>query len=115
MIRGMHAIIYTPHAAELRAFIRDKLGFPHADVGDGWLIFDVPQADLACHPSERVYHELSFYCDDIHATVAQLKERGVEFSSGISDAGWGLTTMFRAPGDIELMLYQPKYEKQAGA
>ena len=115
MIHGMHAIVYTPQAAELRAFIRDKLGFPFADVGDGWLIFDVPQAELACHPCERVYHEVSFTCDDIHATVAELRERGVEFTSEIAEQDWGFTAMFRAPGAGELLLNQPKYQKRTSA
>jgi len=113
MIKGMHALLYTPKAAELRAFIRDKLGLPFTDTGEGWLIFDVPEADLACHPSEEVFHSISFYCDDIKKTVADLKKRGVEFTSGISDQGWGLLTHFRAPGGMEFELYQPKYRKES--
>ncbi len=50
MIKGMHALFYTPQAEEIRAFIRDKLGLPYTDAGDGWLIFDVPEADLGVHP-----------------------------------------------------------------
>lgn len=112
MIKGAHAMFYTPKAEELRAFIRDKLRFPYTDVGEGWLIFDLPEADMGCHPSDKVFHEISFYCDDIHATVKELKGRGVEFVSDISDAGFGLVTTFRMPGDVEVLLYQPKYEKR---
>jgi predicted enzyme related to lactoylglutathione lyase len=82
-------------------------------VGDGWLIFDMPQADMGCHPSERVFHEISFYCDDIDATVDQLKVRGVEFSSEIQEREWGRAIHFRMPGEIEVELYQPKYTKGA--
>jgi hypothetical protein len=113
MIRGMHGLFYTPKAEELRAFIRDKLGLPYADVGEGWLIFDLPEADLACHPSDKASHSISFYCDDISETVAVLRSRGVEFTSGITDEGWGMLTHFRMPGGLEMELYEPKYEKRA--
>ena len=113
MIKGLHALLYTPKPQELRAFIRDKLGFPSTDVGEGWLIFDMPEAELGCHPSDRVSHSISFYCDDIHKTVEELKSRGVEFTTGISDEGFGMVTRFQMPGDVEVQLYQPKYEKRA--
>jgi len=113
MIRGMHGLFYTPKAEELREFIRDKLGFPFTDTGGGWLIFDLPEADLGCHPSDEAFHSISFYCDDIKETVKELKSRGVEFTSGVSDQSWGFLTHFRMPGGIEVELYQPKYTKGA--
>jgi hypothetical protein len=97
----------------MRAFLRDKLGFPFTDTGEGWLIFDMPEADLGCHPSDKTFHSISFYCDNINKTVEELKSRGVEFTSGISDESWGLLTHFRMPGDMEVELYQPKYKKRA--
>jgi len=111
MIRGMHGLFYTPKPEELRVFIRDKLGFPFTDLGDGWLIFDVPEADLGCHPSDKAFHSISFYCDDIKKTVATLKSRGVEFTTGISEESWGSLIRFRMPGNLEAELYQPKYVK----
>ena len=113
MIKGMHGLFYTPNPEEVRAFIREKLGLVHNDIGEGWLIFDLPEADLAVHPSDKAYHSISFYCDDIRQTVEALKSRGVEFSSGITDEGWGLLTHFRMPGNLEVELYQPKYEKHS--
>jgi hypothetical protein len=113
LIKGLHALLYSPKPEELRVFIRDKLGFSFTDVGEGWLIFDMPEADLGCHPSDRVFHSISFYCDDIHKTVEELKSRGVEFATGISDEGFGLVTHFQMPGDVEVQLYEPKYEKRA--
>ena len=112
MIKGMHGLFYTPNAEEVRAFIRDKLGFVHTDTGDGWLIFDMPEADLGVHPSDKVSHSISFYCDDIHKTVEDLRARGVEFSSGITEEEWGSLTHFRMPGNLEVELYQPKYTKR---
>ena len=112
MIKGMHGLFFTPEAEEMRAFIRDKLGFPFTDTGEGWLVFDVPEADLGCHPSEKPYHSISFYCDDIRKTVRELKSRGVEFTSGTSERSWGWLTHFRMPGNMEVELYQPKYVKR---
>lgn len=117
MIRGVHTMFYSSDADSLRAFLRDKIGLPAADVGDGWLIFDLPEADMGCHPSdERTAArsgtmDISFYCDDIHETVAELKERGVEFTREVFDAGYGLVTYFRVPGDFDVQLYQPHYSK----
>jgi predicted enzyme related to lactoylglutathione lyase len=108
----MHGLLYTSRPDELREFIRDKLGIPFTDTGEGWLIFDLPGADLGVHPSERPSHSISFYCDDISKTVEVLKSRGVEFTSGITDQGWGLLAHFRIPGGADMELYEPKYEKK---
>ena len=117
MIRGLHAMLYSSDADGLRAFFRDKLGFPAHDVGDGWLIFDMPEADLGVHPADSEdgaptgTQNISFYCDDIHKTVEELKARGVVFSADVADHGYGFVTHFQAPGGIEIQLYQPKYSK----
>lgn len=117
MIRGVHTMFYSSEPEALRSFIRDKLGFPATDVGDGWLIFDLPEADMGCHPVEAGEGPpsgtpyISFYCDDIEATMAELKARGVEFTEEIADRGYGRATSFRMPGGFEVELYQPRYEK----
>ena len=120
MIKGVHTMFYTSEPEKLREFIRDKLGFSsYTDVGEGWLIFNLPEADMGCHPADKEGAQaqasgtpyISFYCDDIHATVAKLKARGVEFTDQISDAGYGLAAHFKMPGDFEAELYQPYYEK----
>jgi catechol 2,3-dioxygenase-like lactoylglutathione lyase family enzyme len=119
MIRGVHTMFYTSEPEAVRAFLRDKLGFPHTDVGEGWLIFDLPEADMGCHPADESgqhgapdgTHDISFYCDDVEKTVEDLKARGVEFTGGIEDAGYGLRTYFRMPGDLIVQLYQPRYAK----
>jgi predicted enzyme related to lactoylglutathione lyase len=112
-------MFYSSEPEALRAFIRDKLGFSFTDVGEGWLIFDLPEADMGCHPADSTSEDgkpagtrdVSFYCDDIEATVAQLRERGVEFVGGIEDQGFGLVTHFKMPGGVVVQLYEPRYEK----
>ena len=116
MIRGLHAMFYSSEAEALRAFLRDKLGLPATDVGGGWLIFDAPEADLGVHPTEggeppSGTADISFYCDDIEQTVADLVARGVEFTQGVEDHGYGLVTFFKVPGGFKVQLYQPKYAK----
>ena len=121
MITGVHTMFYSSKADELRAFIRDKLRFPATDVGDGWLIFDLPEAEMGCHPADAPNnapsgtHHISFYCDDLKKTVAELKRRGVEFTGEVQDHGYGLVTHFRVPGDFEVQLYQPRYTKRPKA
>ena len=117
MIRGMHAMFYSSEPDAFRAFVKDKLGFTGVDVGDGWLIFNVPEADLGCHPADDKQGapsgtpSISFYCDDVEQTVAELKAKGVEFTGPVENHGYGLVTFFKAPGGFTIQLYQPLYEK----
>lgn len=121
MIRGVHTMFYSDQAEALRAFLRDKLGFNKVnDVGGGWLIFDLPEADMGVHPTGPAdpgaaptgTHAISFYCDDIESTVRELEARGVEFTRQVEHHGYGFVTFFRVPGGFELQLYQPKYAKR---
>lgn len=119
MIKGVHTMFYSSEPEALRAFLRDKLGFSsYTDVGDGWLIFNLPEADMGCHPAESQDGKrsgtphISFYCDDIKGTVQELGRRGVEFTDEIIDEGYGLVTHFKMPGDFEAQLYQPRYTKK---
>jgi catechol 2,3-dioxygenase-like lactoylglutathione lyase family enzyme len=117
MIRGLHAMFYSSQPEALRAFFRDKLGFPTTDLGHGWLIFDMPEADLGVHPAdpgegaETGTHNISFYCDDIESSVREFKALGVEFTGPVQDRGYGYATFFKVPGGFEIQLYQPKYAK----
>jgi catechol 2,3-dioxygenase-like lactoylglutathione lyase family enzyme len=119
MIRGVHTMFYTSEPEALRAFLRDMLGFPATDVGGGWLIFDLPEADMGCHPADpgagapSGRHDISFYCDDIEKTVAELQAKGVEFTAPVADRGYGLVTHFKVPGGFAVQLYQPRYSKGA--
>jgi len=112
----MHAMFYSSEADALRAFLRDKLGLSGTDVGGGWLIFDAPEADLGVHPTDGSgppsgTADVSFFCDDIHKTVAELQQRGVEFTQAVEDHGYGLVTYFKVPGGFKVQLYQAKYAK----
>lgn len=110
MINGVHAIVFSPEADKVRAFFRDVLGLPAADVGGGWLIFALPPAELAVHPADgQGHHELYLMCDDIHATLAQLKDKGVELAREVTDQGWGILAAIRLPDGGELPIYQPRH------
>lgn len=110
MITGAHAIIFTREAERVRAFLRDMLEFPAVDAGQGWLIFGLPPAEVAAHPTdESAHHELYLMCDDIHATVEELRTKGVVFSRPISDEGFGLITAIELPDGAELGLYEPRH------
>jgi catechol 2,3-dioxygenase-like lactoylglutathione lyase family enzyme len=110
VINGVHAIIFTRDAEADRAFFRDVLALPWVDAGGGWLIFALPPAELAAHPTDgNGHHELYLMCDDVHATVAELRDKGVEFTREISDEGFGLMTALRLPGGGELALYEPRH------
>src|SRR5262249_27120086 len=101
MIRGVHTMFYSSEPEALRVFLRDQLGLPPTDVGDGWLLFDLPEADMGCHPTDPAEGkpssgtaDISFYCDDMARTVAELQAKGVEFTGPVIDRGYGLVTHF---------------------
>jgi catechol 2,3-dioxygenase-like lactoylglutathione lyase family enzyme len=115
MIKGVHTMFYSSAAEEMRTFLRDKIGFEATDIGGGWLIFKIPEADMGCHPADASQgapsgmQDISFYCDDIEETVKELKAKGVKFKGEIEDHGYGLVTYFQVPGDFYIQLYEPKY------
>ena len=109
MISGAHVILYSKNADADRAFFRDVLGFKSVDAGHGWLIFALPPAEAAIHPSDAGgIHELYFMCDDLKAEMASLAKKGVECSK-VEEHRWGSITKMRLPGGGELGLYQPKH------
>ncbi|GGT18863.1 VOC family protein [Streptomyces purpureus] len=115
MFSGSHVILYTPDAEADRAFLRDVLGFGHVDAGQGWLIFKLPPAEVAVHPSSgEPKHEFYLMCEDIAAVLAKLAERGTEISRPVSDQGWGLLASIRLPSGAELSLYEPRHPTAHG-
>lgn len=119
MIKGVHTMFYSSEPENLRAFLRDKLGMKATDVGEGWLIFDLPEGDMGVHPADNKVQDgapsgtrdISFYCDNIEAAVKELKSKGVEFKGEIEDHGYGLVTFIKVPGDFYIQLYEPKYKR----
>ena len=111
MISGAHTIIYSTNAEADRDFLRDVLKLTHVDVGDGWLIFGLPPAEVAVHPSsENGTHEFYFLCDDVEAFRAEMKEHDV-VCSPVQDEGWGLLTKLTLPGGGTLGVYQPRHAR----
>ena len=85
------------------------MGWDSVDAHDGWLIFRLPPAELGIHPGDDTHHELSFMCDDLEATVAELSAKGVEFKGTPQNAGFGITITMVLPGGAEVLLYQPRH------
>ena len=109
-IVGAHVLLYTPEAEAVRTLVRDALGWEHVDAGDGWLIFALPPAELGVHPSDgETTHELSLMCDDIEATVAELRAKGIEIRGEPEDRGYGIVTTMVLPGGVEIDLYEPHH------
>src|SRR5687768_10970146 len=111
MITGAHSIIYSIRPEADRAFLRDVLGLPHVDVGEGWLIFGLPPAEVAVHPSEENdVHELYFICEDVTKFVAEMKKRRIDCGP-VQDMGWGRLTEVTLPGGGKLGVYQPRHAR----
>jgi hypothetical protein len=119
-INGMHGLLYTSEPEQLRAMLRDVFGFAHVDAGGGWLIFAMPPAELGVHPTEGENfeaghrHLISFMCDNITNTIAELRAKGVKVSGQPKDEGYGITAMLNLPGGCEVMLYEPRHPIAAG-
>jgi catechol 2,3-dioxygenase-like lactoylglutathione lyase family enzyme len=114
VIIATHAVIFAGDADKARAFFRDVLDLPSVDAHDGWLIFKLPPAELGIHPESgdgepAGRHELYLMCDDIDATLADLRGKGVEVAQDVSDQGWGLLASVRLPDGSEFPLYQPRH------
>lgn len=111
MIVGAHAIIYSTNADADRAFLRDVLELSHVDVGGGWLIFGLPPAEVAIHPSnENDVHELYLMCADVEALIAKMRQRNIACAP-VEDPGWGLLTHVTLPGGGKLGIYQPRHAR----
>ncbi len=111
LITGAHVVIYSKKPEADRAFLRDLLGLPHVDIGDGWLIFALPSAELAVHPSSKNnLHELYLTCSDIDEFISTMKSRQVSCSP-VQTLSWGRRTQVRLPGGGKLGVYQPLHAR----
>src|SRR5688572_29112865 len=106
-----HSIIYSTRPDADRAFLRDVLKLPHVDVGDGWLIFGLPPAEVAVHPSnENDVHEFYLMCDDVNSFVADMKKSAIDCEPAV-DQGYGLMTQVKLPGGGKLGVYEPRHAR----
>lgn len=111
MINAAHIIIYSTNAEADRNFIRDVLGLADVDAGGGWLIFKLPPAEIAVHPTDAVgKHEFYFMCDDIEKTLMELTAKGVTISEPISDQRWGRLASIKLPSGTDLSIYEPRHQ-----
>ena len=111
-IDAVHVTVFSRDAEATRTFFRDVLELDSVDAGGGWLIFALPPAEIAAHPTDgEAGHELYLMCDDVEATVAGLEGKGVELTGPVSDEGWGLVTGIRLPGGGALGLYEPRHPR----
>jgi hypothetical protein len=111
MITGAHSIIYSKNPEADRGFLKDVLGLPHVDVGHGWLIFGLPPAEVAVHPSEKNdVHEFYLICADVDVFVARVTARGLSCSP-VRDMGWGRLTQVSLPGGGTLGVYEPRHAR----
>jgi predicted enzyme related to lactoylglutathione lyase len=109
MIIGMHAVITSRRAERIHAFLGDVLGLKSVDAGNGRLFYAAPPTEIGVHETDgEPGHELYLMCDDVHATVAKLAERGIE-TAPIADRGWGLVTSIILPDGESIGLYEPRH------
>ena len=110
VISGAHVIIYSRDAEADRSFFKNVLGLDSVDSGGGWLIFALPPAEVAVHPTEeKDHHELYLLCEDIEASAKELESRRVPLRRPFDEARWGRVTEITLPGGGQIGLYQPKH------
>ena len=85
-ITGAHVLLFSPEAEAVRATLRDVIGWDFVEAHPGWLI-----------------------CDDLDATVDDLRGKGVEFTGEPSEEDFGRSVRLRLPGGVEVPLYEPKH------
>ena len=109
MINGVHTIIYSTDPDADRAFLRDVLQLTNVDVGDGWLIFGLPPAEVAVHPSDKNDgHELYLMCDDVESFIAEMSKHDIACGP-VRDEGWGLLTHLTLPGGTQFPVTTKTY------
>src|SRR4029450_12004482 len=111
MLIGAHSIIYSVAPDADRAFLRDVLRLPNVDVGEGWLVFGLPPAEVAVHPSDtNDRHEFYLLGDDVVAFVSEMKTHNIACGP-LHDQGWGVLTQLTLPGGGKLGIYQPRHAR----
>ena len=115
-IIGTHCLLYTSEPDAVRAILRDVFGWHHVDAHDGWLIFKLPPAEIGVHPTEGdadgrpAPHAVSLMCDDIQATITELRAKGIRIEGEPRNAGYGIVATMELPGGLFMDVYQPRHE-----
>jgi hypothetical protein len=108
-VTGAHVLLYTSEPEALRDVLRDVFGWDHVDAGGGWLIYRLPPSELGVHPASEPNHQLSLMCDELTATMQELRARGIEFRGEMEDMRFGLGITMVLPGNVEVLLYEPRH------
>jgi catechol 2,3-dioxygenase-like lactoylglutathione lyase family enzyme len=108
-ITGTHTLLYTSEPEALRACLRDVFGWEHVDAGGGWLIFALPPAEMGVHPGDAPAHAVSFMCDDVNETMADLQAKGIQFEGKPQNQGYGIAVEMVLPGGVRVGLYEPRH------
>jgi hypothetical protein len=110
-IVGAHMLLYTPEPEALRAVLRDVFEWEYVEDDPGWLIFALPPSELGVHPSDgSTQHQICLMCDDLGRTMAELRAKGIEFRGEPEEESFGVTTTIVLPGDVEILLYEPRHQ-----
>jgi hypothetical protein len=109
-IIAAHMLLYTPEAEAVRAVLRDVFEWEYVEDHPGWLIFALPPSEVGVHPSDGMtQHQICLMCDNLVATVEELRAKGIEFRGAPVDESFGVTTTMVLPGGVEILLYEPKH------
>ena len=54
-------------------------------------------------------HQFSLMCDDITATVRELRAKGIDVRGEPKDEGWGISVVLALPGGVDVQLYEPRH------
>ena len=104
------------------SILRDVLGWKYVteDWDNDWLIFKSGPSEMGVHPTHSEWegktydhprqHSIAIMCDDIDATVEELRAKGAQFRGPIEEREYGRVIMMIVPGADDMQLYQPTHK-----
>jgi len=95
VLTGTHVVVYSKNAETDRVFFKDILGLHSVDAGHAWLIFAVPDAEVAFHPHTQ-------------KEMAALRKKGLRFGE-IAEERYGTRTTMLLPSGGVIGLYEAKH------